>query len=146
MKGSLQLRSFLWGGLCCLVIGEACAQPHAGAWAWRPLLTHEGIVFSYLFYRQADNENDGVVLKLDNTNAFAVQYRFRVVFRTEGAVHEEAVSGRLNPHEVKTGDAAGLFWIPFKDGRSIGEIGLRGFNVVPDAGERVRTTATGHGK
>jgi hypothetical protein len=32
---------------------------------------------------------------------------------------------------MKTGENDGLFWIPFRDGRSIGEVGLRGFDIEP---------------
>jgi hypothetical protein len=37
---------------------------------------------------------------------------------------------------METGESAGLYWIPFTDGRSIGEIGLRGIRVerMPSSG------------
>ncbi len=110
----------------------AQAQPRtAGEWAWKPLLTHEGVEFSYLFYQHADTRHNGVVIKLTNTNAYAVAYRFKVVFRSEGAEVVEEVSGALKAGEAVTGDSAGLFWIPFTDGREIAEVGLRGYSVVP---------------
>lgn len=132
MEASLHFRWGIPGLLALLWAVPARAQSHAGDWAWRPLLTHRGVVFSYLFYKEADNVHNGVVLKLANTNAYAVRYRFRMIFRAEGAEQEARVVGRLAPGEVRTGDAAGLFWIPFTDGRQIAEIGLRGYRVTPE--------------
>jgi hypothetical protein len=114
------------------------AAPGAGAqpvsstdWAWTPLLEHEGVDFSFIFYREADNLHNGVVIKLVNTNAYAVDYRFKVVFKPAEGVgeHVEQVEGRLKAHEARTGDTAGLFWVPFKDGRDIAQVGLRGYKV-----------------
>ena len=106
-------------------------QRTAGDWAWTPIVNHEGVSFSYIFYSQANNEHNGVVLKLVNTNPYAVTYRFKMVFRSEGAAVVEPVLGTLQPLETKTGDTAGLFWIPFKDGREIAEVGLRGYTISP---------------
>jgi hypothetical protein len=95
------------------------------------MLDHEGVSFSYIFYQHADHSNNGVVLKLTNANDYAVNYRFKIIFRAEGATVVEPVVGTLKAREVKTGDAEGLFWIPFKDGRAIAEVGLRGYKIVP---------------
>ena len=116
--------------LCAAASLPMKAQQTATDWAWQPLLTHEGVVFTYLFYREADNTNNGVVIKIANTNDYPVAYRFKVVFRAEDAVKVEAVEGQLNAREVVTGDTAGLFWVPFTDGRTISEIGLRGFKII----------------
>ncbi len=99
--------------------------------AWTPIIEHGGVAFSFIFYPYADNEHGGVVVKLVNTNDYAVDYRFEIVFRAGREEHVEAVEGFLGAGQMKTGDAAGLFWIPFRDGRSIGEVGLRGYAVVP---------------
>ncbi len=109
----------------------ASAQRAAMDEAWKPMLVHEGVAFSYIFYSEADERHDGVVVRLVNRNGYAVRYRFTMVFRAEtGDEHTERAEGTLEPGEMKTGDAAGLFWIPFKDGRSIGEVGLRGWRVT----------------
>ena len=110
----------------------AQAQP-ANAWAWRPLIEHEGVTFRYIFYSEADGENNGVVLMLTNNNAYPVTYRFKIVFRSDGQEEVREVSGDLDPGQSKTGEHDGLFWIPFVDGRSISEIGLRGYRVTPGA-------------
>ncbi|HMB91859.1 MAG TPA: hypothetical protein VKP65_13485 [Rhodothermales bacterium] len=118
--------------LCIFFAATAQAQPRtAGEWAWKPILDHAGVSFSYIFYQHADNHHNGVVLKLVNTNDYDVTYRFKIIFRSEGEAVVEPVSGSLRAREIKTGDAEGLFWIPFKDGREIAEVGLRGYKVVP---------------
>lgn len=120
---------FAYAGL--LPSYHAEAQPRtAGEWAWKPILLHEGVRFEYLFYRAADNANNGIVVKLTNHNAYPVHYAFKVVFRTGAAVHVEEVEGDPEAKEIKTGESAGLFRVPFKDGRTIGEIGLRGFRIT----------------
>lgn len=121
------------GILLLLLCGTAHAQKER--WSdevWKPIVTHEGVAFSYIFYSEADNTNNGVVVRLDNRNGYPVRYRFRIVFRTwRGEEHVEPVTGTLRPGEMKTGDNDGLFWIPFVDGRSIGEVGLRGYAIEP---------------
>lgn len=122
----------LWLLCCFCQAGLVQAQPRtAGEWAWKPILDHEGVSFSYIFYQHADNRHNGVVLKLANTNDYDVTYRFKIVFRSQGEAVVEPVSGSLQAREIKTGDAEGLFWIPFRDGREIAEVGLRGYKVVP---------------
>ena len=127
-------------GFCALLLmvgstGDAQAQERR--WSdevWTPIIKHEGVRFSYIFYSEADNVNNGVVVRLDNRNDYPVRYRFTVVFRTwDGAEQTGEAAGRLTPGEMRTGENDGLFWIPFKDGRSIGEVGLRGYHI-----ERVR--------
>lgn len=116
----------------------AYAQPerHWSDAAWTPIIEHRGMSISYIFYSEADNTNNGVVIRLINENEHAVRYRFDVVFRTwEGEEHVERVEGTLRPHQMKTGDNDGLFWIPFVDGRTIGEVGLRDYHVAPIRGE-----------
>ena len=102
--------------------------PEGGA--WRPIFEHEGVSFSYIFYREADSANNGVVVRLHNTNRYAVRYQFKIIFRDE---HEaeivEEVLGEIAALQQKTGSLDGLFWIPFLDGRSIREVGLRGYKV-----------------
>ena len=96
------------------------------------MLVHEGVTFSYIFYQEADNFHDGVVIKLFNANPFAISYRFTVIFRAvDGTTYEEGVEGELAAGQGKTGDLDGLFWIPFEDGRSIAEVGLRGYRIRP---------------
>ena len=107
-------------------------QPTGGEWAWKPIIKHEGVAIQYIFYREADGENNGVVVMLVNENDYAVGYRFKIIFRSDGGGEVvEPVSGDLGPKEARTGDADGLFWIPFPDGRAISEVGLRGYKITP---------------
>ena len=123
-------------GMALLLLGLSSTahaqQRHWSDEAWIPIITHQGVEFTYLFYSKADNTNNGVVVRLINENAHPVRYRFRIVFRTwEGDEHVEKVEGTLQALQMKTGENDGLFWIPFKDGRSVGEVGLRGYNIEP---------------
>ncbi len=119
---------FLLGGLC--IVPPATAQ----STDWTPLLRQDGVAFDFILHRYGDGDNDGVVVRLINTNTYAVDYRFKMIFKTEDQVHiSPAVEGRLKPGEVRTGDSAGLWWIPFKDGTAILEVGMKGFKVMPSA-------------
>ena len=123
--------------ILCLIVALGVApgvqgqSVTAGKWAWKPLFTHEGVEFFYIFYNKANNEDNGVVILLTNTNGYAVDYQFKAVFKsgTAEAIHE--ARGRLEPGESKTGDSDGLFWVPFMDGREIEQVGLRGYKVTP---------------
>ncbi len=134
---ALVVSTFLWvaTGAVARAQADARAQPNRAQpgyeKAWRPIIEHEGVAFSFIFYPYADNEHGGVVVRLINRNDYAVDYAFTMVFR-DGDGHEETAraEGRLRPGELQTGDRAGLFWIPFMDGRSIGEVGLRGYRVT----------------
>jgi len=116
---------------------RAAAQETNTDWAWKSILRHEGLEFLYIFYREADSENNGVVLKLVNWNDYPVRYRFRIIFRSGQEERFETVSGKIDARSMLTGEAAGLFFIPFTGGRTIGEIGLKGYRVerLPDQRE-----------
>lgn len=104
--------------------------------AWKPLLQHEGVAFTFLFYPEANTQHNGVVIRLHNQNPYAVRYQFTIVFRSEDTEHTENVAGFLDAGQRKTGELDGLFWVPFKDGSSISHVGLRGYRIEPEAGER----------
>lgn len=98
--------------------------------AWTPIVKQNGVRIDYIYYPNADNEHDGIVLRLTNENDVAVRYAFTVVFRAPEADTSAGVRGRLDPGQMKTGDSAGLFWVPFKgEDRSLGEVGLRGIEI-----------------
>lgn len=105
--------------------------------AWTPIVERNGVEIAYLFYAEADNENNGVVLRLRNRNEYPVRYAFTVIFRAPQAEATARAEGHLGPGEMKTGENDGLFWIPFEEtGHSVGEIGLRGIQVVRLPGHR----------
>lgn len=122
---------------------DATSPDTVRAWhedAWTSIIEKEGVGVSYIFYPDADNENNGVVLRLRNQNEKPVWYAFTVVFRTPDAERSVEVEGQLAPGEVKTGDSAGLFWVPFRHGNhTIGEVGLRGLEITPLSREQRRS-------
>lgn len=111
------------------------APDSADAWhedAWTQMVERNGLRIAYIYYPEADNEHDGVVLRLVNDKEVPLRYRFTLIFRAPGDEATVPVRGRLPPGEMRTGDDAGLFWIPFKENdRPIAEIGLRGLEVDP---------------
>lgn len=107
--------------------------------AWTEITTYQGVRFTYIFYSEADTQNNGVVIRLQNGNEFPVRYAFTVIFRTPHAERTAQARGHLEAGQMKTGEKDGLFWIPFKEeGQTIGEIGLRGIRVV-----RARSQSSG---
>lgn len=100
--------------------------------AWTTIVATKGVRFDYVFYRKADNENNGVVIRLRNENEVAVRYAFTIIFRGPAGDKTAQAEGRLQPGEMKTGESDGLFWIPFKHGRRVAEVGLRGIEITRD--------------
>ena len=113
----------------CASVPTTAAQQTAGEWAWRHVHEQDSVLVRYIFYTEADNENNGVVLRLDNRSSRPIRYRFTALFRSDEHRAEARVEGSLGPHATITGDAEGLFVIPFPDGRPVTQIGLRGFHV-----------------
>lgn len=117
--------------------GQAPEAPPdtTGPWhddAWTRIVEREGVRIDYIYYPDADNEHDGIVVRLTNDNDVPVRYAFTLIFRAPDADTTATVRGRLDAGQMKTGDEAGLFWIPFPDqDRSLGEIGLRGLEIWP---------------
>ena len=97
----------------------------AGEWAWKALAEKSGLELSYIFYPRADTEHNGVVVKLVNTTPDSAEYSFEIVFRNAQSERVYEVNGVLAGHEVRTGDADGLFFIPYYDGQEIDQIGVR---------------------
>lgn len=98
--------------------------------AWTRIVQRDGLAISYIFYSEADNRNDGVVLRLRNENDYPVRYTFTVIFRGPEAEATAQVQGSLKPGEMQTGEKSGLYWVPFEDRRAIGQLGVRGIEVT----------------
>ncbi|MDQ7039763.1 MAG: hypothetical protein Q9M35_02380 [Rhodothermus sp.] len=97
---------------------------------WRPLLTYRGVEITYLFYSEEEGPYRSIVLRLHNQNAFPVALQFQVVFRADDGSEETAwVADTLQAGEMRTGGLSGLFWVPFRDGRLITELGVRKVQV-----------------
>ena len=124
-------------GLILFFSTAALAQIQVGTttssdWAWKGITKQNGVRVEYIFYSEdAENsiEDDGVVLKLVNSNAYPIRYSFTVIFKSSDRVHEERVTGIIPPESLVTGESAGLYWQPFGKGVSVGEIGLRGLRT-----------------
>lgn len=141
--------------VCVLVLGIApvraqdssrTAPDSTEPWyegAWTHIVTTDGVQFAYLFYSKADNENNGVVIRLRNENDTAVRYAFTIIFRGPEGEATARAEGRLGPGEMRTGEEDGLFWIPFTDGRRVGEVGLRGIDVAPVSDDHAQRSAGG---
>ncbi len=115
--------------LCGNVLAVA-QVPKPAESPWRHVAILDSVSISYLMYREADNANNGVVVKLNNLTDQRIAYSFGIVFRgSEGREELRSVFGELNPHEMKTGEMDGLFWIPFDDGTQLSEVGFRGFKA-----------------
>ena len=125
MKRFASSLAVLW-----LAAAPALGQ-HAGDWAWKPLFEHDGVVFTYIFYGDAEARHDGVVIRLENTNRHPVRDRFKVVFRSDTLEREEEARGHLQAGEIRTGGLDSLYWVPFAPGTPITEVGLRGYRITP---------------
>jgi hypothetical protein len=114
-----------------LMIVQAGAAPAIGqSTGWTQLTESDGVEISFIVHRYGDGRNAGVVIKLANRNTSEASYRFRVMIRSDQRQWtSEAVEGVLDPLEVRTGELSGLWWIPFKDGAPVTEVGLKGLRI-----------------
>ena len=100
--------------------------------AWTNIVEQQGVRIDYIYYPEADNEHDGIVVRLTNTSQVSLRYAFTLIFRAPAAETSAVVRGHLDPGQMKTGERAGLFWVPFRqEDRSLAEIGLRGLRIRP---------------
>ncbi|MCL5030291.1 MAG: hypothetical protein M1480_14865 [Bacteroidetes bacterium] len=106
-------------------------MPEHGPWTF--LFQKDSVTAYFIWYAKADNKNDGVVVKLVNLNNFKVNYKFDLIFLSDTLKHIIKVEGILKPNETKTGSSQGLFWVPFKNGNSISDVGIHGFTIVPNS-------------
>jgi hypothetical protein len=131
----------LWGGhpLGAGAQDSTAAPDTSLGWqeeAWTDIVTRKGLTLSYIFYEEADSRNDGIVVRLQNQNDHPIRYAFTILFRGPAGEAAAEARGRMDPHSMQTGDSAGLYWVPFTDERTIGEVGVRGLTVrrAEDAG------------
>ncbi len=123
--------------LACLMVSTfgnsaAFAQAQTSSdWAWKPVVLHDSVSVEYLFYSEVGERRSGVVLKVVNRSAEPHGYAMTVIFKSGDDRVEVVVSGCVDANSLVTGEADGLFFLPFKDGRPVGEIGLRGYRIGP---------------
>ncbi len=103
--------------------------------SWTVLAEKEGLNISFIFYSEADNYNNGVVLKLHNKNDKDIFYEFDLIFRSENFDKTEHIEGIIMKNQIKAGSNDNLFWIPFEDGKLISEVGITSIRIsdlLPD--------------
>ena len=98
--------------------------------AFKKLIKKDGLEIYFVFYSEGNGINDnGVVIYLSNKNDYRISYHFKLIFRADTVDKFQYVSGILKPLERKTGSNEGLFFIPFKDKRTISEVGITNYRV-----------------
>jgi len=94
------------------------------------LYDQNGFIVQFIFYSEGNGVfNNGVVIFLSNKNEFDIFYSFNLVFRTAMIDKTEKVSGHLKAREKKVGSNEGLYFIPFKNGKSITAVGINSCKV-----------------
>ena len=94
------------------------------------LYDNHGLIVSFIFYSDGDGiENNGVVIYLENKNDYDISFQFTLIFRALSVDGEKHVSGTLKAKERRTGSSDGLYFLPFEEGRSLSEVGIKGCRV-----------------
>ena len=97
---------------------------------FKKLYDINGMIVSFIFYCEGDGEkNNGVVIYLENKNNYSISFQFILIFRAGAIDRVRAVDGTMIPREKRTGSNDGLYFIPFEDGRSLSEVGIKGCRV-----------------
>lgn len=115
--------------LCILFVSSICAQDDD---VWKKLYDKDGFNVSFIFYGKADCSNNGIVVKIKNSGGERVFYSFKLIMRAEDKEADSNLAGWMDDGEVLTGSDNGLLFIPFKDGTSIKEVGIKNVKVVTD--------------
>ncbi|MCF8262568.1 MAG: hypothetical protein K9J12_17460 [Melioribacteraceae bacterium] len=98
---------------------------------WTTLYKNEQIIISFLFYAEADNYNNGVVLKIENLTNNNLSYKFKLIFKAGNKLKSTIVEDDLLPNQIKAGENEGLFWIPFPNVNGITEVGITSIDIQP---------------
>jgi len=87
-------------------------------------------MFLLLFYSEGDGEeNNSVVIYLENKNDYNISYKFKLIFCAGAIDRVKTIDGRMIPRERRTGSNDELYFIPFEDGRSLSEVGIKNCKV-----------------
>ncbi len=125
MKNCIIILVLMMAASASLVFGQVESKTD---YAWRQITRQEGLQIDYIYYG-AESHRKGLVARLRNHNAHAVEYRFVVVIRSEEREYVDGVRGVIAAQSDLTGDDPGLYWAPFDRGESITEVGLRGLRI-----------------
>ena len=97
---------------------------------FKKLYDNHGLIVSFIFYSDGDcMENNGVVIYLENKNAYDISFQFMLIFRALSVDREKHISGTLKAKERRTGSSERLYFLPFDDGKSLSEVGIKGCRV-----------------
>jgi hypothetical protein len=97
---------------------------------FKKLYDQNGLLIQFLFYSEGDGvHNNGVVVFLTNNNNFDITFSFILVFRATSIDKTENVNGYLSAGERKVGSNEGLYFIPFKNDKSITEVGIKSCKI-----------------
>jgi len=97
---------------------------------FKKLYDNHGLIVSFIFYSEGDgDENNGVVIYLENKNDYNISYKFTLIFRAGATDEVRTIDGTMIPKERRTGSHDELYFIPFEDGRSLSEVGIKSCKV-----------------
>ena len=97
---------------------------------FKKLYDNYGLIVSFIFYSEGDgDENNGVVIYLENKNDYNILYKFTLIFRAGTIDRVRTINGTMIPRERRTGSNDELYFIPFEDGRSLSEVGIKNCKV-----------------
>ncbi len=104
--------------------------PQTNEGPFKKLYDNHGLIVSFIFYSEGDgDENNGVVIYLGNKNNYNIAFQFTLIFRAGEIDRLRTVDGTMIPLEKRTGSNDGLYFIPFEDGRSLSEVGIKSCKV-----------------
>jgi len=97
---------------------------------FKKLYDNHGLMVSFIFYSEGDGEkNNGVVIYLENKNDYNISFQFTLIFRAGAIDRVRTIDGTMIPRERRTGSNDELYFIPFEDGRSLSEVGIKSCKV-----------------
>lgn len=97
---------------------------------FKKLFNRDGFIVSFIFYSEGDGEeNNGVVIYLENKNDYKISFEFTLIFRADQIDRVKTIKGEMIALERRTGSNDGLYFIPFEDGRSLSEVGIKNCKV-----------------
>jgi len=97
---------------------------------FKKLYDNHGLIVSFIFYSEGDgDENNGVVIYLENKNDHNISFQFTLIFRAGAIERVRTVDGTMIPREKRTGSNDELYFIPFEEGRSLSEVGIKSCKV-----------------
>lgn len=114
----------------CLLLTKISSAQDYNSFAWKALAEKDGLKISFIFYAKANNNKNGIVLKIINDNNYTAVYSFTLIFKAGEEIKEENIYDEINPKQIKAGTNDGLFFLPFDKSKTISELGIKRFKTV----------------